>query len=116
MPTAGSDDSTNLSCVPSGALAGNEGATYSPKMEDWASVNRTAFPPTSAVNGLEKPALEADIKYTQVTKRQGKEVSLTRRAGELRGGVVVRKRGSKKRKLPRPGFLGVWQPGHPAPA
>ncbi|XP_037376904.1 paired box protein Pax-1 [Talpa occidentalis] len=48
-----------------GALAGSEGATYSGKMEDWASVNRTAFPATPAVNGLEKPALEADIKYTQ---------------------------------------------------
>ncbi|XP_006770942.1 PREDICTED: paired box protein Pax-1 [Myotis davidii] len=48
-----------------GALAGSEGTTYSPKMEDWASVNRTAFPATSAVNGLDKPALEADIKYTQ---------------------------------------------------
>ncbi|XP_032104104.1 paired box protein Pax-1 [Sapajus apella] len=48
-----------------GALAGSEGATYSPKMEDWASVNRPAFPTTPAVNGLEKPALEADIKYTQ---------------------------------------------------
>ncbi|KAL4681759.1 hypothetical protein H8959_007236 [Pygathrix nigripes] len=48
-----------------GALAGSEGTTYSPKMEDWACVNRTAFPATPAVNGLEKPALEADIKYTQ---------------------------------------------------
>ncbi|XP_028380691.2 paired box protein Pax-1 [Phyllostomus discolor] len=48
-----------------GAFAGNEGAAYSQKMEDWASVNRTAFPATQAVNGLEKPALEADIKYTQ---------------------------------------------------
>ncbi|XP_011822984.1 PREDICTED: paired box protein Pax-1 [Mandrillus leucophaeus] len=48
-----------------GALAGSEGTTYSPKMEDWAGVNRTAFPATPAVNGLEKPALEADIKYTQ---------------------------------------------------
>ncbi|KAM5304864.1 LOW QUALITY PROTEIN: paired box protein Pax-1 [Glossophaga mutica] len=48
-----------------GALAGNEGATYSQKMEDWASANRTAFPTTPAVNGIEKPALEADIKYSQ---------------------------------------------------
>lgn len=38
-------------------------------MEDWAGVNRTAFPASPAVNGLEKPALEADIKYTQVTER-----------------------------------------------
>lgn len=57
---------------PTGALAGSEGTAYSPKMEDWAGVNRTAFPTTPAVNGLEKPALEADIKYTQVTKRQAK--------------------------------------------
>nr|XP_031530286.1 paired box protein Pax-1 [Vicugna pacos] len=48
-----------------GALAGSEGAAYPPKMEDWAGVNRTAFPAGPAVNGLEKPALEADIKYTQ---------------------------------------------------
>ncbi|XP_052582171.1 paired box protein Pax-1 [Peromyscus californicus insignis] len=48
-----------------GALAGGEGAAYSPKMEDWAGVNRAAFPASPAVNGLEKPALEADIKYTQ---------------------------------------------------
>ncbi|XP_017827489.2 paired box protein Pax-1 isoform X2 [Callithrix jacchus] len=48
-----------------GALAGSEGATYSPKMEDWAGMNRPAFPATPTVNGLEKPALEADIKYTQ---------------------------------------------------
>lgn len=68
----GWDVPTNLSRVPSGALAGSEGATYSPKMEDWASVNRSAFPATSAVNGLDKPALEADIKYTQVTKGQGR--------------------------------------------
>lgn len=68
----GWDVPTNLSRVPSGALAGSEGATYSPKMEDWASVNRTAFPATSAVNGLDKPALEADIKYTQVTEGRGR--------------------------------------------
>ncbi|KFO29064.1 Paired box protein Pax-1, partial [Fukomys damarensis] len=50
-----------------GALAGSEGATYSPKMEEWAGVNRTPFPATPVVNGLEKPALETDIKYTQST-------------------------------------------------
>ncbi|XP_075384013.1 paired box protein Pax-1 [Tenrec ecaudatus] len=48
-----------------GALAGSEGTAYSHKMEDWASVNRTTFPATQAVNGLEKTALEADIKYPQ---------------------------------------------------
>ncbi|XP_007525513.1 paired box protein Pax-1 isoform X1 [Erinaceus europaeus] len=50
-----------------GALTGGEATSYSPKMEDWAGVNRTAFPTAPAVNGLEKPALEADIKYTQST-------------------------------------------------
>lgn len=59
----------NSSRVPAGALAGSEGASYSPKMEDWAAVNRSAFPAAPAVNGLEKPALEADIKYTQVSGR-----------------------------------------------
>lgn len=39
-------------------------------MEEWTGVNRTAFPAAPTVNGLEKPALEADIKYTQVTRRQ----------------------------------------------
>lgn len=78
MLSADSDVSTNPSCFPAGALAGNEGATYSQKMEDWASVNRTAFPATPAVNELEKHALEADIKYTHVIKGQGKEMSLIR--------------------------------------
>lgn len=68
---------------PAGALAGSEGTTYSPKMEDWAGVNRTAFPATPAVNGLEKPALEADIKYTQVTRRPVPEVTLSREAEGL---------------------------------
>ncbi|XP_017692884.1 PREDICTED: paired box protein Pax-1 [Lepidothrix coronata] len=49
-----------------GALAGTEGAAYPPKMEEWPSVNRTGFPaPGQAVNGLDKAALEGDIKYPQ---------------------------------------------------
>ncbi|KAM6163503.1 LOW QUALITY PROTEIN: paired box protein Pax-1 [Rhynchocyon petersi] len=48
-----------------GVLAGSEGAAYSPKMEDWSSMSRSTFPATQAVNGLEKPALEVDIKYPQ---------------------------------------------------
>lgn len=59
-------------CVPAGALSAGEGAAYSPKMEDWAGVNRAAFPASPAVNGLEKPALEADIKYTQVLGMLGR--------------------------------------------
>uniref|UniRef100_A0A8C8AUX9 Paired box 1 n=1 Tax=Otus sunia TaxID=257818 RepID=A0A8C8AUX9_9STRI len=46
-----------------GALAGTEGSAYPPKMEDWPSVNRTAFPPSQAVNGIDKAAMEGDIKY-----------------------------------------------------
>ncbi|XP_006895720.1 PREDICTED: paired box protein Pax-1-like [Elephantulus edwardii] len=48
-----------------GSLVGSEGAPYPPKMEDWSNVNRTTFPQAQAVNGLEKPALETDIKYPQ---------------------------------------------------
>ncbi|XP_032646739.1 paired box protein Pax-1 [Chelonoidis abingdonii] len=48
-----------------GPLAGTEGSPYPPKMEDWPSVNRTAFPPAQAVNGIDKAAMEADIKYPQ---------------------------------------------------
>uniref|UniRef100_A0A8C3IJ61 Paired box 1 n=1 Tax=Chrysemys picta bellii TaxID=8478 RepID=A0A8C3IJ61_CHRPI len=48
-----------------GPLAGTEGSAYPPKMEDWPSVNRTAFPPAQAVNGIDKAAMEADIKYPQ---------------------------------------------------
>lgn len=69
MPSADSDASSNPPVSPQGPWGGSEGAAYSPKMEDWAGVNRTAFPASPAVNGLEKPALEADIKYTQVTER-----------------------------------------------
>lgn len=50
-----------------GALAGTEGSAYPPKMEDWPSVNRTAFSPGQAVNGIDKAAIEGDIKYPQVT-------------------------------------------------
>ncbi|XP_075562850.1 paired box protein Pax-1 [Pelecanus crispus] len=48
-----------------GALAGTEGSAYPPKMEDWPSVNRAAFPPPQAVNGIDKAAMEGDIKYPQ---------------------------------------------------
>lgn len=100
VPSADWDAPSNPSCVPAGALAGSEGAAYSPKMEDWAGVNRTAFPATPGVNGLEKPALDADIKYTQVARRRapGKELSLP---GEREGRRVGAER--KGRELfPRP--------------
>ncbi|XP_069707004.1 paired box protein Pax-1 [Phaenicophaeus curvirostris] len=48
-----------------GALAGTEGSAYPSKMEDWPSVNRTAFPPAQAINGIDKAAMEGDIKYPQ---------------------------------------------------
>jgi len=46
------------------AMAGAEG--YPPKMEDWGSVNRATFPAAHAVNGIDKSAIDADIKYAQV--------------------------------------------------
>ncbi|XP_057200273.1 paired box protein Pax-1a [Triplophysa rosa] len=45
------------------AIACAEG--YAPKMEDWSSVNRAAFPSAHGVNGIDKSAIEADIKYPQ---------------------------------------------------
>ncbi|NXU96070.1 PAX1 protein, partial [Cettia cetti] len=49
-----------------GALAGTEGTPYPPKMEEWPSVNRSGFPgPGQAVNGLDKAAMDGDIKYPQ---------------------------------------------------
>lgn len=39
-------------------------------MEEWSSVNRAAFPAAHAVNGIDKSAIDADIKYAQVKKRQ----------------------------------------------
>lgn len=117
VTSADSDAPTNQSCALAGALAGSEGAAYSTKMEDWAGVNRTAFPATPGVNGLEKPALEADIKYTQVTKRQGKAVSLTGGTEGLGGGSsVVGER--ERQNAPCQGqsveCRGVWQPLHRA--
>ncbi|KAG8443994.1 hypothetical protein GDO86_009250 [Hymenochirus boettgeri] len=49
------------------SIAGAEGTVYSPKMEDWTSVNRTGFPPTQSLNSLEKTVVESDIKYPQPT-------------------------------------------------
>lgn len=46
------------------AIAGADG--YAAKMEDWTSVNRAAFPAAHAVNGIDKSAIDADIKYAQV--------------------------------------------------
>ena len=45
-------------------MAGAEG--YPPKMEDWGSVNRASFPAAHSVNGIDKSAIDADIKYPQV--------------------------------------------------
>lgn len=46
------------------AITGTEG--YAPKMEDWSGVNRAAFPSAHGVNGIDKSAIEGDIKYPQV--------------------------------------------------
>ncbi|CAL8299619.1 unnamed protein product [Boreogadus saida] len=45
------------------AMAGAEG--YPPKMEDWGSVNRASFPAAHSVNGIDKSAIDGDIKYAQ---------------------------------------------------
>uniref|UniRef100_A0A4W5R6U1 Paired box 1a n=1 Tax=Hucho hucho TaxID=62062 RepID=A0A4W5R6U1_9TELE len=45
------------------AIAGAEG--YPPKMEDWSSINRATFPSAHAVSGIDKSAIDADIKYAQ---------------------------------------------------
>lgn len=50
------------------AIAGADG--YAPKMEDWTSVNRATFPAAHAVNGIDKSAIDADIKYAQVKRGQ----------------------------------------------
>lgn len=55
-------------------------------MEDWAGVNRAAFPASPSVNGLEKPALDTDIKYTQVTER-GEGAILHQGSGRVGGGL-----------------------------
>ncbi|KAM4770903.1 paired box protein Pax-1 [Rhinophrynus dorsalis] len=46
-----------------GPIAGSD--VYSPKMEEWTSVNRTTFPTTQNMNGIEKGVVESDIKYAQ---------------------------------------------------
>ncbi|MEE6474725.1 hypothetical protein FKM82_010471 [Ascaphus truei] len=48
-----------------GAIAGADGNIYSPKMEEWASINRTGFSATQNINSIEKSTLEPDIKYSQ---------------------------------------------------
>ncbi|XP_056419605.1 paired box protein Pax-1 [Hyla sarda] len=47
-----------------GAIAGADGAMYSPKMEEWTSMNRTGFHAAQNINGIEK-SVESDIKYPQ---------------------------------------------------
>lgn len=47
------------------AIAGADG--YPTKMEDWGGVNRTGFPSSHGVNGIDKSAIDADIKYPQVS-------------------------------------------------
>lgn len=49
------------------AIASAEG--YAPKMEDWGSVNRATFPSAHGVNGIDKSAIDADIKYPQVSQQ-----------------------------------------------
>ncbi|KAF0044557.1 hypothetical protein F2P81_003715 [Scophthalmus maximus] len=55
------------------ALAATEG--YPPKMEEWSSVNRAAFPGAHTVNGIDKSAIDADIKYAQPSSTLSSYVS-----------------------------------------
>ncbi|XP_053568608.1 paired box protein Pax-1 [Bombina bombina] len=48
-----------------GTISGADGSVYSPKMEEWTSVNRTGFPASQNINGIDKAALDSDIKYPQ---------------------------------------------------
>ncbi|XP_056620727.1 paired box protein Pax-1 [Triplophysa dalaica] len=45
------------------AIAGTE--SYQPKMEDWTSINRPSYPSIHGVNGIDKTAIDSEIKYTQ---------------------------------------------------
>ncbi|XP_055494948.1 paired box protein Pax-1-like isoform X3 [Leucoraja erinacea] len=47
------------------ALGGVDASAYQTKVEDWSNVNRATFPSTQSVNGIEKQALETDLKYSQ---------------------------------------------------
>ncbi|XP_043552479.1 paired box protein Pax-1-like isoform X1 [Chiloscyllium plagiosum] len=44
---------------------GTETSVYQTKMEDWNNVNRAAFSSTQSVNGIEKQAIDPDLKYPQ---------------------------------------------------
>lgn len=46
-------------------------------MEDWSSVNRATFPSAHGVNGIDKSAIDADIKYPQVPYRHYKLIITT---------------------------------------
>nr|XP_033795612.1 paired box protein Pax-1 [Geotrypetes seraphini] len=48
-----------------GTIAGTDSSAYTPKMEDWANVNRPSFSASQNINGIEKTAVDADIKYSQ---------------------------------------------------
>uniref|UniRef100_A0A3B3YJP7 Paired domain-containing protein n=1 Tax=Poecilia mexicana TaxID=48701 RepID=A0A3B3YJP7_9TELE len=65
------------------AIAGTEG--YPTKMEDWSSVNRAAFPASHTVNGIDKPAIDADIKYAQRADRTPSSTGSYRRATRNHG-------------------------------
>ncbi|XP_048831570.1 paired box protein Pax-1a [Brienomyrus brachyistius] len=55
------------------AIAGADG--YPTKMEDWGGVNRTGFPSSHGVNGIDKSAIDADIKYPQQSSTLSSYVS-----------------------------------------
>lgn len=106
-------------CSP-GALAGTEGAAYPPKMEEWPSVNRSGFAgPGQAVNGLDKAAMDGDIKYPQVRAGGGGRRGQGRSAGVGlqwgRGGQGGESRDRAGKREERTGSTVRPRAGPPAP-
>ncbi|XP_037097857.1 paired box protein Pax-1a [Syngnathus acus] len=89
------------------AIAGTEG--YPTKMEEWSSVNRAAFPAAHSVNGIDKSAIDADIKYAQPTSTLSGYVSACAYSPTNQYGVY---------SSPAGGYVAPghhhWQPQSPA--
>lgn len=110
---------SGLTLCSSGALAGTEGAAYPPKMEEWPGVNRSGFPgPGQAAKGLDKAAMDGDIKYPQVRAggaqgdREGWQEWGCNGAGEDKAGRAGRGQGSEVRGQ---GALSAPERDPPAP-
>ncbi|KAI4803706.1 hypothetical protein KUCAC02_025361, partial [Chaenocephalus aceratus] len=90
----------------SSALAGTDG--YAQKMEDWSCVNRAAFPAAHSVNGIDKTAIDTDIKYAQPSSALSGYVSACAYSPPTSTGV---QRGSRRIRGPGTPPLAVAEPG-----